>query len=99
MLDGQRRLSAQVAQLRAATSAMQSQLGIITSGLDNMVLQIENVSRDNRCCICLTALHDAQLLPCMHNKFCKGCLEQHLERDNHCPVCRAEVRGMLTTFG
>ena len=100
MQDGQsRQLSAQVAQLQAATSAIQSQLGVITSVLDNMVLQIENVSRDNRCCICLIASHDAQLLPCMHNKFCKTCLEQHLEINNHCPVCRTEVRGMLTTFG
>ena len=87
-----RPLSAQFSQLRSTASAIQSQL-------DNLEMQMENMVHDSRCCICLTGNHDCQLLPCMHNKFCKACLEQHLSRDNHCPVCRAAVRGMLTSFG
>ena len=94
-----RPVSAQITQLRSTASAMQSQLDGLIDGLDSVDLQIENMSRDNKCCICLTGTHDSQLLPCMHNRFCKACLEQHLARDNHCPVCRAAVRGMLTSFG
>ena len=84
--------TSQISQLRSTVNAIQSQL-------DNLEVHMENIARDSRCCICLTGKHDSQLLPCMHNKFCKACLEQHLSRDNHCPICRVAVRGMLSSFG
>ena len=92
-----RPLNTQIAQLCSAAHAIQSQLGVLTHGINNIDLQIESVSHDRRCCICLTGTHDSQLLPCMHNNFCKACLEQHLSRNNHCPICSAAVRGMLTS--
>lgn len=91
--------SSQIAQLRNAASAIQGQLDVLMNGVDTVQQQMENMRHDNQCCICLTRTHDSQLLPCMHNKFCKACIEQHLARNNHCPVCPSAVRGVLTSFG
>lgn len=91
--------SSQIAQLRSAVTAIQGQLDVVMNGVDSVQQQMENMRHDNHCCICLTGTQDSQLLPCMHNKFCKACIEQHLARSNHCPICRAAVRGMLTSFG
>ena len=52
--------------LRNTASAIQSQL-------DRLETQMESMACDIRCCICLIGNHDSQLLPCMHNKFCKAC--------------------------
>lgn len=91
--------SSHIAQLRSAVTAIQGQLDVVMNGVDSLQQQMENMRHDNHCCICLTGANDSQLLPCMHNKFCKACIEQHLARSNHCPICRAAVRGMLTSFG
>lgn len=91
--------SSQNAQLRSAASAIQGQLDVLMNSVDSVQQQMENMRHDNQCCICLTRARDSQLLPCMHNKFCKACIEQHLARSNHCPSCRAAVRGPLTSFG
>ena len=78
---------------------MQSGLSALMDQIDKLSDDIDHISHEGMCCICMHAPHDAQLLPCMHNKFCKACLERHLQNNKHCPVCCTAVRGMLTTFG
>lgn len=93
-----RPLITQVSQLRSAAHHIQSQLDVLVHGIYNIDLELKNMSRDRKCCICLTGTHESQLLPCMHNKFCKACLGQHLSRDNYCPICRTVIRGVLSSL-
>ena len=40
------------------------------------------------CPICFCALTDTQMTPCGHN-FCAPCIAECLNRQHHCPTCRA----------
>lgn len=89
----------QIDRLHSTANLIQAQVYALMRGVDSVQQEMANVLRSNQCCICLTATRDSQLLPCMHDKFCKACLELHLSRSNQCPMCRGAVRGMLTSFG
>ena len=91
-------LAAQLAELGVAGRTIQTTFVALLDKLNRIEEELHQAGQANRCCICLDSPHDAQLLPCMHNTFCKACLERHLQADKTCPVCRAAVRGMLTTF-
>jgi len=42
------------------------------------------------CSICLNKLNNPRLLPCMH-KFHPQCIQQWIEIDNSCPLCRKTI--------
>lgn len=42
------------------------------------------------CSICLSSLKKARLLPCNH-KFHPRCIQQWIEIDNSCPLCRKPI--------
>lgn len=92
-------LAAQLAEVQVTAGNMQADFAALIDKFGRLSTELQNIAQGSRCCICLHATHDAQLLPCMHNKFCKACLERHLQREKNCPVCRSAVQGMLTTFG
>jgi len=92
-------LSAQLAEVQVTAGNMQADFAALMDKLGRFATELHSTAQESRCCICLYATHDAQLLPCMHNRFCKACLERHLQREKNCPVCRSAVQGMLTTFG
>ena len=92
-------LSAQLAEVQVTASNMQADFAALMDKLGRFATELHSTAQESRCCICLYATHDAQLLPCMHNRFCRACLERHLQRAKNCPVCRSAVQGMLTTFG
>ncbi len=91
--------SAQLAELQVTAGNMQADFAALMDKFGRVATELHSAAQESRCCICLYATHDAQLLPCMHNRFCKACLERHLQREKNCPVCRSAVQGMLTTFG
>ena len=53
---------------------------------------IELSKEEHECCICMEEkLTDNMCqLNCCH-KFCISCIDQHLERNNKCPLCREKV--------
>ena len=85
--------------VQRSASNIQTDLAALLGRLSQLSNQMSQLQANSKCCICLEASHNAQLLPCMHNKFCKECLERHLQRNRRCPVCRTLVSGMLSTFG
>ena len=59
---------------------------------DMMQLQIEN---QEVCAICLDNFDEPVITACAH-VFCKGCVEQVIERQHKCPLCRAEIKDTNT---
>lgn len=59
---------------------------------DMMQLQIEN---QEVCAICLDNFDGPVITACAH-VFCKGCVEQVIERQHKCPLCRAEIKDTNT---
>lgn len=50
-------------------------------------LQIEN---QEMCAICLDNLEQPVITACAHS-YCRGCIEQVIERQHKCPLCRADI--------
>jgi len=73
--------------------------GLTPEQIDNLPLHIykkdtETIEQEP-CTICLEEFigeQEIRTLPCLH-QFHKGCVDKWLYRQNHCPNCRAEVRG------
>ncbi len=78
-------LSAQLAEVQVTAGNMQADFAALMDKLGRSATELHSTAQESRCCICLYATHDAQLLPCMHNRFCKACLERHLQREKNCP--------------
>lgn len=67
--------------------------------IHEMMLSVENVTSDQKCCICLDDIHE----PCSFNKekfpqactcssvYCKECLFKWLTISRKCPICRISV--------
>jgi SWI/SNF-related matrix-associated actin-dependent regulator of chromatin subfamily A3 len=55
---------------------------------DMLQLQIES---QEVCAICLDNLEEPVITACAHS-FCRGCIEQVIERQHKCPLCRAELK-------
>ncbi|CAI7615830.1 unnamed protein product [Penicillium pancosmium] len=55
---------------------------------DMLQLQIES---QEVCAICLDNLEDPVITACAHS-FCRGCIEQVIERQHKCPLCRADLK-------
>ena len=47
---------------------------------------------DRHCCICMEERHSEDIcrLNCQHS-FCVQCINQHLQTNHSCPVCRSDV--------
>jgi SWI/SNF-related matrix-associated actin-dependent regulator of chromatin subfamily A3 len=54
---------------------------------DMLQLQIES---QEPCPICLDNLDQPVITACAHS-YCRGCIEQVIERQHKCPLCRAEI--------
>lgn len=59
---------------------------------DMLQLQIES---QEVCAICLDNLDQPVITACAH-AFCRGCIEQVIERQRKCPLCRAEIKDSST---
>ncbi|KAK2736371.1 hypothetical protein FQN55_001666 [Onygenales sp. PD_40] len=53
------------------------------------LLQLKIESQE-MCAICLDVLHEPVITPCAHT-FDRGCIEQAIERQYKCPLCRAKL--------
>ena len=59
----------------------------------NKKIDVEKIidSKNNmNCSICLNPLHRKRLLPCMH-QFHPQCINQWIEINNSCPLCREPI--------
>ncbi|KAE8383217.1 SNF2 family N-terminal domain-containing protein [Aspergillus bertholletiae] len=54
---------------------------------DMLRIQIES---QETCPVCLDTLQQPVITACAHT-FCKGCIEEVIERQHRCPMCRAEL--------
>ncbi|KAJ5182740.1 Zinc finger RING-type [Penicillium capsulatum] len=59
---------------------------------DMLQLQIES---QEVCAICLDNLDQSVITACAH-AFCRGCIEQVIERQRKCPLCRADIEDNST---
>ncbi|KAJ6034488.1 uncharacterized protein N7446_009238 [Penicillium canescens] len=59
---------------------------------DMLQLQIES---QEPCPICLDNLDQPVITACAHS-YCRGCIEQVIERQHKCPLCRAEINDNTT---
>ncbi|EPS34370.1 hypothetical protein PDE_09334 [Penicillium oxalicum 114-2] len=55
---------------------------------DMLQIQIES---QEACAICLDNLENPVITACAH-AFCRGCIEQVIERQHKCPLCRADIK-------
>ncbi|KAJ5933756.1 hypothetical protein N7454_006085 [Penicillium verhagenii] len=55
---------------------------------DMLQLQIES---QEVCAICLDNFDQPVITACAHS-YCKGCIEQVIERQHKCPLCRADLK-------
>lgn len=55
---------------------------------DMLQLQIES---QEMCAICLDNLENPVITACAHS-YCRGCIEQVIERQHKCPLCRADLK-------
>ncbi|KAJ5134623.1 hypothetical protein N7526_005988, partial [Penicillium atrosanguineum] len=59
---------------------------------DMLQIQIES---QEMCAICLDNLEDPVITACAH-AYCRGCVEQVIERQHKCPLCRADIKDTST---
>lgn len=59
---------------------------------DMLQIQIES---QEMCAICLDNLEQPVITACAH-AFCQGCIEQVIERQHKCPLCRADINDNST---
>ncbi|KAJ5665096.1 uncharacterized protein N7477_007544 [Penicillium maclennaniae] len=55
---------------------------------DMLQIQIES---QELCAICLDNFDDPVITACAH-AYCRGCVEQVIERQHKCPLCRADIK-------
>ncbi|KAL5342935.1 SNF2 family N-terminal domain-containing protein [Aspergillus crustosus] len=58
------------------------------------LLQIRVESQES-CPICLDVLEEPVITACAH-AFCRACIEQVIDRQHKCPMCRAEIKDNTT---
>ncbi|KAJ5146290.1 uncharacterized protein N7515_000854 [Penicillium bovifimosum] len=49
------------------------------------------IESQEQCAICLDTLDKPVITACAH-AYCRGCIEQVIERQHKCPLCRAEIK-------
>jgi len=75
------------------SNRIETNLPSINFIIDEFILSPEELN----CCICMEQHDDHQLcqLNC-HHTFCIGCIDQHLERNYTCPLCREHISQIRT---
>ena len=51
--------------------------------------ELEEAFIQEKCSVCLQAIPDVLLIPCLHIALCKSC--NNKGRFTNCPVCREEI--------
>lgn len=64
----------------------------VTALREMLQLRIES---QEVCSICLDVLEQPVITPCAH-AFCRSCIEQVIERQHKCPLCRADIEDTST---
>jgi hypothetical protein len=60
-----------------------------------IVKEFDVFDEDKECCICMEKNDNENIgrLKCDHS-FCIKCINQHLKKNNCCPICRSEISGI-----
>jgi len=66
---------------------------LLDSGETNKLISIPifGIMEDLTCPVCFSTLEQTFMTPCGHN-FCKGCIEECLDRKTQCPCCNASTQ-------
>lgn len=60
--------------------------------------QAEQLSGQDRCCVCMDSKKDAVITPCGHRVVCTACGDALKARVRCCPVCRGHIGGVIRVF-
>lgn len=68
-----------------------------SSPVNFVIDEFELSKEDKTCCICIDEKDDHQmcLLNCQH-KFCVECINEHLKKNQNCPLCRSYITQIRT---
>ena len=58
-----------------------------------------SAARDNECVVCLDEKKTHMFTPCHHRCVCEGCADSIMGGTKECPMCRANVKGLLRVYG
>ncbi len=63
--------------------------------IDVNIAQFTITDEDRQCCICMEERQSLEIcrLNCMHS-FCVECINQHLQTNQTCPICRTQVTSL-----
>jgi hypothetical protein len=63
--------------------------------IDVNIAQFTTTDEDRQCCICMEERQSLEIcrLNCMHS-FCVECINQHLQTNQTCPICRTQVTSL-----
>lgn len=80
---------------------MDLQLEVITTRKadESVINEISDmkIKEAEKCPICLECFENYIEFPVCNHKFHKACLIDHLRTSCHCPICRQEVKCIVTT--
>lgn len=65
---------------------------------DRLAEQAEQVSGQDRCCVCMDQRKDSVITPCGHRAVCIVCANVLKGRGRQCPVCRSAIIGVVRVF-
>eukprot|EP00435_Cladocopium_sp_Y103_P026367 s2607_g6.t1 len=65
---------------------------------DRLAEQAEQVSGQDRCCVCMDQRKDSVITPCGHRAVCIVCANVLKGRGRQCPVCRSPITGVVRVF-
>jgi hypothetical protein len=63
--------------------------------IDVNIAEFTTTDEDRQCCICMEERQSLEIcrLNCMHS-FCIECINQHLQTNQTCPICRTQVTSL-----
>ncbi|DAZ94626.1 TPA: hypothetical protein N0F65_010565 [Lagenidium giganteum] len=74
------------------------QLPVVTETEPSAPSLSDSASARGECSICMDAVKNAICIPCGHIAGCVECLQQHAEREQCCPICRAHVTSVIKVY-
>ena len=84
----------EMAALTLRMQQVQARLGIVPPPPPSVP-----VTEDNQCVVCMDAVKDRIVLPCMHICACEACAQHLQEQDPaRCPVCRGSIERIKQVF-
>lgn len=65
-------------------------------GINIDIINFTVSEEDRQCCICMEERQPEEVcrLNCQHT-FCVGCINQHLQSNHSCPICRSSVTTII----